>query len=317
MKGIRVDEAVEYAKNLSLHWEMPVFAAVAYVIWVVRTNKKIRERQKREEAAQKRRATARPSSRKAPLREPSPKKKSALTKLAIFLHNTGMSAFSMLVFAKTFPVVWTGFWTMKFSDFIEDANGALLNKISFWIWIFYISKYYEVVDTAILFVSGKESSFLQMYHHAGAIVACWLVSLSQSYCGWIWVVLNSFIHSLMYLYYGLTVYGIRPPFKRLITFMQIAQFFTGIIFGFFYITNPKSFSPDKTVMFYQYSAIFVNMVYVVILIGLFLKFERDTYRKKASIAKQTKQAKTGVSSRRAVSSVLSTPTSKSVLMSPA
>lgn len=303
---------MEYVRNLTLHWEMPVFASIIYVVWVIRTNRKIREKQKREEIIRNRRAKARASSSSkaaAPSALP-PKKKTFLSKSLIFLHNIVMSLFSLVVFAKTFPVVWNGFRTMTFSDFIEDPNQVLLSKISLWIWVFYISKYYEVVDTAILFASGKESSFLQMYHHAGAIIACWLVSLSQSYSGWIWVVLNSFIHSLMYLYYGLTVLGIRPPFKRVITCLQIAQFFTGMIFGFFYITNPRSFSPDKTVMFYQYTAILFNIVYVLILIGLFLKFERETYRAKAAAPKKAKAPV------RPISSLLSSPQRPDALMSP-
>ncbi|OAG31106.1 hypothetical protein NEDG_01880 [Nematocida displodere] len=269
------DKLLAQMKNISLHWEMPVFSSIAYVIWVINNNKRIKDLGRREKLHARTRVAGNNEKTLSLL-----KGKSAFLKSVMFLHNMGMAVFSMAVFVKTFSVVWGGFWSLPFSSFIEDPSGNLEKQLSYSIWIFYISKYYEIVDTAILFASGKESSFLQMYHHAGAIVACWLVSLSQTYCGWIWVVLNSFIHSLMYLYYAGTVLGIRPPFKRAITFMQIAQFFVGIIFGFLYISNPKSFSSDPTIKFYQYSAIVFNMVYVVILIALFLNFERRTYREK-------------------------------------
>ena len=40
-------------------------------------------------------------------------------------------------------------------------------------WIFYLSKFYEVLDTAIILAKGKKSSTLQTYHHAGAMMCMW------------------------------------------------------------------------------------------------------------------------------------------------
>ncbi|KAI5159382.1 hypothetical protein NEAUS03_0254 [Nematocida ausubeli] len=269
------DNLLGWLKAVSLHWEVPVFSALIYVVWVLRNNKRIKEKHEKKEILNPQSSTSEKTvARKA--------QKSMQLKTLIFVHNMGMSLFSMLVFKKTFEVISTGFSTMSFDAFLSDSDGSMEKGLSPWIWIFYISKYYEVVDTLILFLSHKESSFLQMYHHAGAIVACWLVSLSQSYSGWIWVVLNSFIHSTMYLYYAMTVIGIRAPFKRLITFMQIGQFFVGLFFGAIYISRESTFSTEPTLRFYQYSAIIFNVVYVIILIGLFLNFERLTYRKAAT-----------------------------------
>ena len=36
-------------------------------------------------------------------------------------------------------------------------------------YLFYLSKYYEFVDTMILVVKQKKVSVLQSYHHAGAV----------------------------------------------------------------------------------------------------------------------------------------------------
>jgi hypothetical protein len=36
-------------------------------------------------------------------------------------------------------------------------------------YLFYLSKYYEVIDTAILLFKGKKAKTLQVYHHAGAV----------------------------------------------------------------------------------------------------------------------------------------------------
>lgn len=49
--------------------------------------------------------------------------------------------------------------------------GRLWNEgLAFYGWIFYVSKFYGVVDTAIIIAKGKRSSTLQTYHHAGAML---------------------------------------------------------------------------------------------------------------------------------------------------
>ncbi|KAI5172294.1 hypothetical protein NEFER03_1408 [Nematocida sp. LUAm3] len=297
-----------YFRNLSMHWEMPVFASVAYVIWVMQNNRNIRRKKEKERIIAERKSK---SKKKITEKKVEPKQeKTSIFKGFIFMHNFLMALFSLVVFLKTFPVIWNGFWGMSFHEFILDREKVLWRKISLWIWIFYISKYYEIVDTVILFASEKESSFLQMYHHAGAIIACWLVSLSETYSGWIWIVLNSFIHTIMYSYYAATVFGIRPPFKRLITFLQIGQFLTGFVFGFIYIFYPGSFSTIPTIRLYQIAAILFNIVYVAILTVLFVRFERKTYRNKCVSVKKTK------SIRETSIPVMQTPSS-SLLSSPA
>ncbi|CAI7638219.1 unnamed protein product [Penicillium manginii] len=47
-------------------------------------------------------------------------------------------------------------------------------------WIFYLSKFYEVIDTAIILAKGKKSSTLQTYHHAGAMMCMWAGVIKRS-----------------------------------------------------------------------------------------------------------------------------------------
>ena len=39
---------------------------------------------------------------------------------------------------------------------------------------------YEFIDTAILIVKRKPVSLLQAYHHSGAVIAMWLLAVSQA-----------------------------------------------------------------------------------------------------------------------------------------
>ncbi|KAH6888706.1 GNS1/SUR4 family-domain-containing protein [Thelonectria olida] len=108
--------------------------------------------------------------------------------------------------------------------------GRMWNEgLAYYGWIFYISKFYEVLDTFIILAKGKPSSTLQTYHHAGAMLSMWAGIRYMSAPIWMFVLVNSFIHSLMYFYYTLTAFSIKvpTPIKRTLTSMQITQFLIG------------------------------------------------------------------------------------------
>ncbi|THZ58031.1 hypothetical protein D6C85_10332 [Aureobasidium pullulans] len=108
--------------------------------------------------------------------------------------------------------------------------GRLWNEgLAFWGWFFYLSKFYEVIDTGIIVAKGKRSATLQTYHHAGAMLCMWAGIRYMSPPIWMFVFINSFIHTLMYTYFTLSAINIRVPnaLKRTLTTMQIAQFLFG------------------------------------------------------------------------------------------
>lgn len=76
--------------------------------------------------------------------------------------------------------------------------GRIWNEgLAYYGWLFYISKFYEVVDTLIIIAKGKKSSFLQTYHHAGAMLCMWAGIRYMSPPIWLFCFLNSFIHFIM------------------------------------------------------------------------------------------------------------------------
>jgi len=81
--------------------------------------------------------------------------------------------------------------------------GRLWNEgLAFIGWFFYLSKFYEVLDTAIILAKGKRSGTLQTYHHAGAMMCMWAGIRFMSPPIWMFVFVNSGIHTLMV---GITV----------------------------------------------------------------------------------------------------------------
>ncbi|OMP82897.1 putative fatty acid elongation protein 3 [Diplodia seriata] len=133
-------------------------------------------------------------------------------------------------------------WEVKNTQILLGANGEpdptdvgrLWNEgLAFWGWWFYLSKFYEVLDTAIILAKGKRSSTLQTYHHAGAMLCMWAGIRFMSPPIWMFVFINSGIHALMYTYYTVSALGVRvpQPVKRALTTMQIAQFVIGANFA--------------------------------------------------------------------------------------
>jgi GNS1/SUR4 family protein len=77
-------------------------------------------------------------------------------------------------------------------------TGRIWNEgLAFYGWIFYLSKFYEVLDTFIILAKGKLSSTLQTYHHAGAMMCMWAGMRYMSPPIWMFVFVNSGIHALM------------------------------------------------------------------------------------------------------------------------
>lgn len=103
------------------------------------------------------------------------------------------------------------------------------------LWWYYFSKLIEFMDTFffILRKNNHQITVLHVYHHASMLNIWWFVMnwvpCGHSYFG---ATLNSFIHVLMYSYYGLSsVPSMRPYlwWKKYITQGQLLQFVLTII----------------------------------------------------------------------------------------
>ena len=93
---------------------------------------------------------------------------------------------------------------------------------------------------------------------------------------WIFVSFNSFIHSIMYVYYAASTLKIKIPFKIIITILQIMQFVVGLSFSFanIYLFYPKCYPK------FRLASNLCLQAYVGSLVYLFTKFFIKTYSKK-------------------------------------
>lgn len=174
-----------------------------------------------------------------------------------------------------------------FSRFITEPGYHNLEILGYW---FYISKFYEVIDTIIILMKGRPSSLLQSYHHAGAMMCMWSGIRFRAPPIWIFVVFNSFIHSLMYFYFTLSCLKIKVPvlFKKTLTSLQITQFVVG---GSMALLNAGvkvlESVGDESVKFVscirtpdQALSLIINVGYLAPLTALFAAFYIESYLKK-------------------------------------
>lgn len=95
--------------------------------------------------------------------------------------------------------------TVKLFDGFPDSTdvGRLWNEgLAFYGWLFYVSKFYETIDTFIVLAKGKKSSILQTFHHAGAMMCMWAGIRYMSPPIWMFVFLNSGLHTIMVRFFN-------------------------------------------------------------------------------------------------------------------
>eukprot|EP00483_Globobulimina_turgida_P012620 UN12643 len=94
-------------------------------------------------------------------------------------------------------------------------------------FIFYVNhllKYYELLDTIFLALKKKNIGFLHGYHHPATLVLTWGQMVDSTGVQWIVILLNLFVHTVMYFYYAAAALKIRMPWKKIVTISQIVQF---------------------------------------------------------------------------------------------
>jgi len=203
-----------------------------------------------------------------------PDKKKGKIDPFVKLHNFILAVYSAWVCCNAVPLVAAHLREHGFRNTLCGGNKSTLwdGKMDFWIFNFYISKFYELVDTWIIYAKGKDPSFLQVFHHAGIAILMWALYVSYSSPVIICVCFNSFIHTLMYSYYADS-----ERFKALkpyMTTMQIIQIVVGTA-----LTIPfHFFMGDDCLNEAQHFTLFAMECYTITLTYLFCVFYKENYK---------------------------------------
>jgi hypothetical protein len=145
------------------------------------------------------------------------------------IHNLIMSLISAIMFIglayELFRVATTrplkeGLMAVMCDPDREYTKGPFM----WWCYLFYASKYYELLDTVIIVLRKKELIFLHVFHHTVVPYLFWVYMHSQQTAHWVLVLANLFVHVLMYFYYFEMIVGRRSLSPKHITMSQIVQF---------------------------------------------------------------------------------------------
>uniref|UniRef100_A0A0K0EXN5 Elongation of very long chain fatty acids protein n=1 Tax=Strongyloides venezuelensis TaxID=75913 RepID=A0A0K0EXN5_STRVS len=151
----------------------------------------------------------------------------------------------------------------KIYDMNKGANG-------YWVWLFMVSKMFELIDTIFLVLRKKPLMFLHWYHHILTVMYSFFsYPYTPGFNRW-GIYLNFFVHAFMYTYYFIASMKIRVPkaIAQSITTIQILQFIISnwiLLHLFFaiYVFGANCDFDDTvfkvaTVMEVSYLALFIN-----------------------------------------------------------
>ena len=169
-----------------------------------------------------------------------------------------------------------------------------------WAFAFCFSKLPELLDTYFIVLRKQNLIFLHWYHHVTVMIYCfYYYGFTVTPTQW-FVVMNYFVHSIMYLYYATRASGwVRVPkfVNILITTIQLLQMVAGVWINMYILKNiltVPGFYCDGFVekeslhltwaflMYFSYFVLFAHFFYNVYLKGTkknFTSVKREKFQK--------------------------------------
>jgi len=158
-----------------------------------------------------------------------------------------------------------------------DTNQVAVNKggLYFWIYMFYLSKYYDLVDTFIIILRKGKLMTLHVWHHFITLILVWSCLQTRLPAQWSAEIINAFVHVPMYYYYLMSELKVEIWWKKYLTQLQILQFVMANVlhltsFYFHYVLGRNCSSFDTWANGF---GLFVLNSYLV----LFIQFYRSSY----------------------------------------
>ncbi|MBN3315839.1 ELOV2 protein, partial [Atractosteus spatula] len=193
----------------------------------------------------------------------------------LIAYNFAVTMLSLYMLIELILATWQGGYKLQCQN-LDSAGGADI-RVAKVLWWYYFSKLIEFLDTIFFVLRKKNSqiSFLHVYHHASMFNIWWCVMnwipCGQSFFG---PTLNSFIHVLMYSYYGLSTIPSMHKYlwwKKYLTQAQLIQFL---------LTITHTLSAAVVPCGFPLGCLLFQSSYMLTLVILFVNFYVKTYKKK-------------------------------------
>eukprot|EP01013_Petalomonas_cantuscygni_P009022 TRINITY_DN2178_c0_g1_i2.p2 TRINITY_DN2178_c0_g1~~TRINITY_DN2178_c0_g1_i2.p2 ORF type:complete len:296 (+),score=62.93 TRINITY_DN2178_c0_g1_i2:54-890(+) len=153
-----------------------------------------------------------------------------------------------------------------------------------WIgYVFYLSKYLELLDTLFIVLKKRSPIFLHQWHHTAVLMGAWQWFAFPWVEGSSWCVfVNSIIHVIMYAYYFLASVGSPPKaWSHYVTQLQIVQFMTGnaVVFTWLYLSFTQGCTSNLAT---GLTSLAINFSFLGLFIKMYVERRRDRVAKRAA-----------------------------------
>jgi len=201
-----------------------------------------------------------------------------------FIYNVSQIMLCAYMTIEAFMIGYRNNYTIIPCNPYNTENPPLVNLM----WLFYASKIWDFWDTIFIVLGKKwnQLSFLHVYHHSTIFLFYW-INVKVNYDGdvFLTILLNGFIHTVMYTYYFICMHTKVPStgkslpiwWKSSLTMLQMIQFmFMMSQASYLFITScPNAPAGVRNLYF----------VYIFTLLILFAQFYVKSYSKKPTSKK--------------------------------
>ncbi|XP_034824856.1 very long chain fatty acid elongase 7-like [Maniola hyperantus] len=145
----------------------------------------------------------------------------------LILYNVLQVLYSLYLAIVGTSIIWTNGLLCP-SCLMETKESRYLITSS--TYLYFIAKFTELMDTMFFVLRKKDNqvTFLHVYHHTLMLWTSWLtLKYEPSYSLVFLGTINSYVHVIMYAYYGLSAFPEMEKYlwwKKYITRMQLTQF---------------------------------------------------------------------------------------------
>lgn len=168
--------------------------------------------------------------------------------------------------------------------FCYSPGQRAAGRLFFVSYAYYLSKYYELLDTVLRVLKGQPLTVLHVFHHAVVLVMAFSWLEYRQSLQVVGLLTNTGVHVIMYGYYLASSLGLKPGklVKQLITSSQIVQFLFSLVCSLPFLAMHFFTRPGGCAGFPAWA---FNCTFNVLLLLLFRDFHRKTYAQGAAARK--------------------------------
>jgi len=198
-----------------------------------------------------------------------------------FVYNVSQIFLCAYMTIEAFMIAYRSNYGIACNEYDRDSP-----PIANLLWLFYVSKIWDFWDTIFIVIGKKwrQLSFLHVYHHTTIFLFYWL-NINAQYDGdvYLTVLLNGFIHTVMYTYYFISMHTKVPEtgkslniwWKSSLTLFQLIQFVS--------MMTQASYLVIKGCPNISRRIIIVYFFYIMSLFVLFSQFFMKSYMTKPKV----------------------------------